>query len=99
MSPSAYVNLKNVTPEQIINFFKNVENKLHLSWSLRDVRRFLNRLYEFKGRCITNDPDIQDVISITASDVALSFLLSGPIVDSERMEKFQILIFFFFFNS
>jgi hypothetical protein len=49
--------------------------------------------YEFKGRCITNDLDIGDVIPITITDVALSFLVAGPAAESDRMEKFIVVYF------
>jgi hypothetical protein len=88
---STDVNMRNITPKQIIDFFQKVENKLHLSWSLRDVRRFLNRIYEFKDRFIKNDPLISHVMPITATHVALSFLLAGPAAESDRMERFESL--------
>jgi hypothetical protein len=56
-------------------------------------------MYEFKGRCIVNDRDVEDVKPITTTDIALSFLLSGPAAYSDRMEKFEyISIFNFIFR-
>jgi hypothetical protein len=98
VSPSPEANLKDISPEQIIRYFRLVENRLHLSWSLRDVRRFLNRIYEFKDRHISNDRLIENVLPITTTDVALSFLLPGPGAGSERMEEYEFVVFLIFMN-
>jgi hypothetical protein len=86
------IKMRNISPKQILEFYENVKKKLHIPYSLRDVRRFLNRAYEFVGYCVSDDIELNGLKPISGSDVALSFLLSGPAVNSDRMETF----FFFF---
>lgn len=74
-------------PSSLRLFIDKMKETLHIKWSLRDVRRFLRRVNDFVGtKAEINDLEYE-IKSISSSDVALSFILSGHAMDTERKNE------------
>jgi MoxR-like ATPase len=75
------------TPELIRRFIDEVDRILHVSWSLRVVRRLLRRLNDFIG-CEHADKGLPSSISpISATVVALSFILCTERIDTDPLKE------------
>jgi MoxR-like ATPase len=67
-----------LAPGQICRFISQLEQTIHVNWSLRSVRRFLRRVNDFVGFCPATQSFPTYVSPISVTDVALSFILSLP---------------------
>jgi hypothetical protein len=90
--------LKTVNPESILKFVKILQSKLNLNWTYRDIRRFLYRASRFIG-WRKEDINLPDARVITASDIALSFVIPGPYQQLDRyVFEFKCIFRYIFVN-
>jgi hypothetical protein len=85
--------MKRLTPKTLLEFIEIIKKRLNFHWTYRDIRRYLNRYSRFIERRVTDDTELEEIRSITASDIALSFIIAGPVRNIERIEMFESFFF------
>ena len=73
-----------VKSTQIIRLMKLLKESIHITWSLRNVRRFIERIKEFNGKKIEDQKIVSQysIIPISPIHIAMTFILSGPRFDN-----------------